>query len=179
MKINTIISSSYPKYQSFNGHWEDKIVFSTKKKPLYQKREYLPDGNESAKEIALAWEKETNDLPIDWVKKNNMYSQTGFVRYQLKDQKYLPLDVLKESVKIKADRKKEKFLVPEEEILYCAEIANLAKQENDMTTVKEMEANMQKAYDKINNENLQERARNRLNEYKGGFGDMIFFSQYK
>ena len=86
---------------------------------------------------------------------------------------------MKESVKIKADRKKEKFLVPEEEILYCAEIANIAKQESDKATVHEMETEMKKAYDKIYDENLQERARNRLNEYKGGFGDMIFFSQYK
>ncbi len=177
MKINAIINSNYGKQQSFNGHWEDRIVFSSKKKPLYQKREYFPDKNESLKQVALAWEKETNELPIDWIKTHNLYNQNGFVRYQLQDNKYLPIDVLQESVKIKIERNKEKFLVPEEEIIYYSEISNLAKQKNDLAAVKEMETKMAESYDKIKGEQQQQSARNRLNEYKDGFGDMLFYSQ--
>ena len=116
MKINTISTVNYAynnkKAQSFNGTWKERAIFNAADYHTHNQKNYIPDENESPKDIAKAWQKETGLLPIDWVKKVNPFNQVKYYKtygeeldteYRINGQKYMPLDVLKASVKLKIE----------------------------------------------------------------------------
>ena len=172
MKISAI-STQNPK--NFKGTWQDRIIYNRFTGTQKTERIYTPDKNESYKDIAIAWARETGDLPMDWAKENNIYNQQGKKEYHLAGYHYLPLELLKESVKISIENKKPY----QTELKDLIELAKLSEQTNDTKTVKQCEKEMQKVMDRELMTRVEIAMIDTINEYKDTLGTQMYYKKHQ
>lgn len=183
MKINTISAVNYAynnkKAQSFNGTWQKRLVFNGADYHTHNQKDYIPDENESPRDIAKAWQKETGLLPIDWVKKVNPFNQVNHYKtygeekdteYRINGQKYIPLDVLKESVKLKIEYDNA-YKTPE--IRNYVDLAELAMITNNKKEAKIYEKEMVKIFENERAPKLQYANSKTMDEYKNHWGTEV------
>lgn len=158
---------------NFNGHWEDQIAYKKAygAEPV-KRRVYVPDENENAYQMAIAWKNETGMTPIEWVKVNNPYNQKGKgIEYKFSNASYMPINVLKASAKMELTNKDFEY----DKIKPLIELAKLAAQEGDEIAVKSYERKMIDSFKKLPSAKLKEGAQTQMNDYKDGFGSKVCY----
>lgn len=170
MKISAV-SLNYARPKNFKGHFETRTV-NNMSGFLYNQRVYVPDKNESPESIAVAWKNETGKLPHEWVKTNNIYASSydkeHAPAYKIKDNAYMPIDVLKASILVAGKAKT--YLDSQDKLDTLISLAKLEKQTGNEKAVKGLEKEMIKTIPNIYGAKYLEIAKMSLNDYKEDFG---------
>ena len=178
MKLNAISAASNlrsNRHVSFNGQWKTRSIYNGADYHVYNKKEYIPDEGETPRQIAFAWLKETGLLPIDWVKEVNPFNQIKNhncgpereTEYTIKGLKYMPLGIIKESVKIKMERNQALNRDYTDELI---DLANLSLTEGNKEEAKYYERQMVEIYAKQTSPSLKKAVASSMNEYKENWG---------
>ena len=137
MKISANSTANFA-VPNFGGEWKERRVGCFHSGRYHTECTYVPDKNESVKDIAMAWKDKTGELPSKWIRKNNIYNQQGDKTYHLADYFYMPLNLIKASLEI--ERKHDKHYGCEEHSV--AELARISKQADDIDAEKVYEAKL-------------------------------------
>lgn len=160
-----------PEGNDLKGHWENRSCLLSNGQ-YYTERVYVPFKDESAESIAAAWKFATGRLPHDWVTKNNTYASSkdgdNSVVYKIKDNAYMPIEVLKASILL-ADKAKFDFGA-QEKLNSLISLAKLEKQAGNEKAVENLEKDMIKTIPDVSGSKYLLIAQQRLDEYKDGFG---------
>lgn len=182
MKLNAISAASNlrsNRHVSFNGQWKTRSIYNGADYHVYNKKEYIPDEGETPRQIAFAWLKETGLLPIDWVKEVNPFNQIKNhncgpereTEYTIKGLKYMPLGIIKESVKIKMERNQALNRDYTDELI---DLANLSLTEGNKEEAKYYERQMVEIYAKQTSPSLKKAVASSMNEYKENWGKAVW-----
>ncbi len=178
MNVNAVSNFNYSNkaaMKSFKGHWEEDTALNASGYVMNERKSYVPDKNESPAEIAIAWEKETGKLPIDWVKQNNLYNQGKNINYQIKDKSYLPFSLLKASAEVKLGRASDSI----DKVFAYTELAKLAAQEGNEKAQRKLETKIQETFAQVSGAKYQMMLANHLNSYKDDYGINLMYKPYK
>ena len=182
MKLNAISAASNlrsNRHVSFNGQWKTRSIYNGADYHVYNKKEYIPDEGETPRQIAFAWLKETGLLPIDWVKEVNPFNQIKNhncgpereTEYTIKGLKYMPLGIIKESVKIKMERNQALNRDYTDELI---DLANLSLTEGNKEEAKYYERQIIEQYKKQSSSKVKMGFKYLMEDYKENWGKSVW-----